>query len=72
MIYTDEGVSSLSKKNLPFKYYYSFSADLTVSICNIDQTVFICPGKLERVITKDDPNECKVTPELLESDLRLK
>lgn len=49
---------------LPFVYYYSKETDRTFNICNIDLTVFICKGKLDRVISKGDidSNQCTVTP----------
>lgn len=72
LIYTDEGISSLPSNILPFRYYYSPSTDLTMAICNINRTIFICKGKLDHLLSKDDFSNCKITPVLLESDTRLK
>ncbi len=65
LVYTDPG----DNKNyppmiLPFRYYYSQEADRTFNICNIDLTVFICTGKLDRVMTGEDASSgrCVVTP----------
>lgn len=67
-VYTDDGYDNpqFPKEILPFIYYYSQEADITVSICNINQTVFICPGKLERLITPADYKNCQVTAEYLQ------
>ncbi len=49
---------------LPFTYYYSKEANTTFNICNIDLTVFICQGKLDRLISKTDVENkrCVATP----------
>lgn len=67
-VYTDNGHGNpqIPKEILPFTYYYSQEADITVSICNINQTVFICPGKLERLIQPTDYQNCQVTKEYLQ------
>ncbi|MBI4150206.1 hypothetical protein HY488_02260 [Candidatus Woesearchaeota archaeon] len=48
---------------LPFTYYYSKEADTTFNICNVDFTVFICKGKLDRRINREDieSKRCEVT-----------
>lgn len=57
---------------LPFKYYYSDTANSTFNICNVERTVFICKGKLDREITKNDidSGRCEITSEYL-ADPRL-
>jgi len=67
-VYTDDGHNNpqIPKQILPFTYYYSQEADITVSICNINQTVFICPGKLDRLIQSKDYQNCQVTKEYLQ------
>lgn len=62
-VYSDDGHGDryFPAQILPFTYYYSAEADITVSICNINQTVFICPGKLECLIKKEDFPNCQVT-----------
>jgi hypothetical protein len=67
-IYTDDGHDNrqFPKEILPFTYYYSPEADITVSICNINQTVFICPGKLDRLIQPQDFDNCQVAQEYLQ------
>lgn len=57
---------------LPFRYYFSPEANRTFNICNIDLTVFICKGKLGRLITQSDIEDgrCEATP-IYKSDSRL-
>lgn len=72
LVYTDEGINNFPQEIRPFKYYYSPSAGLTMAICNINRTVFICKGKLDHLLSKSDLGNCQVTPVLLDSDTRLK
>jgi len=69
-VYSDDGHGDryFPAQILPFTYYYSVEADITVSICNINKTVFICPGKLERLIKKEDFPNCQVTELYLQID----
>ena len=64
LVYTDPGESFMPQEILPFRYYYSKEADKTFNICNVELTVFICDGKLERLVTDEDinSNRCIVTP----------
>ncbi len=65
LVYTDDAKETgFPQMILPFRYYYSEEADKTFNICNIDFTVFICDGKLERLISKEDidSGRCEVTP----------
>ncbi|MBS3067338.1 hypothetical protein J4450_01435 [Candidatus Micrarchaeota archaeon] len=64
LVYTDNAQGTgFPEMILPFKYYYSEEADKTFNICKIDLTVFICKGKLDKLITKDDidSGRCEVT-----------
>jgi hypothetical protein len=73
LVYSDDARGSgFPNQILPFEYYYSAEADRTFSICNIDLTVFICEGKLDRLITKDDieSGRCEATS-VYKSDPRL-
>lgn len=73
LVYTDSAESTwFPNQILPFRYYYSPEADRTFNICNIDLTVFICEGKLDRLITKEDieSGRCEATP-IYKSDQRL-
>lgn len=61
-VYVDDGSHNKYFVSVsPFTYYYSEEADITVSICNIGYTVFICGGKLDRLIKESDYDECKIT-----------
>lgn len=64
LIYTDLGEPYYPPEILPFRYYYSREADKTFNICNVELTVFICDGKLDRLVTEEDinSNRCIVTP----------
>ncbi len=64
LVYTDPGEPFMPQEILPFRYYYSKEADKTFNICNVELTVFICDGKLERLVTDEDinSNRCIVTP----------
>jgi hypothetical protein len=63
LVYVDKGTSFMPSLILPFKYYYSMEADTTFNLCNIDRSVFICEGKLDRIITQEDidSGRCVVT-----------
>ncbi len=65
LVYTDPAQGTgFPEMILPFRYYYSKEADKTFNICNIDFTVFICKGKLDKLITKNDVDSgrCEVAP----------
>ena len=64
LVYTDSAKgTNFPSMILPFRYYYSEELNKTFNICNIELTVFICKGKLDRLITKEDKNSerCEVT-----------
>lgn len=63
-----EGSSFFPKEILPFHYYYSGEADKTFNLCGIGRSVFICDGKLDRTIAKEDidSGRCAVTPIYME------
>jgi hypothetical protein len=46
---------------LPFRYYYSPEANITVNICEVDRSVFICPGRLIHQVEIDKDRNCLVT-----------
>lgn len=75
LVYTDDGAGSNYFPDfiLPFGYYYSKEVDRTFNVCAIDLTVFICEGKLDRLLTKADidSGRCNVTSAYL-GDKRLK
>ena len=64
-VYVDEDNLRFPSMVSPFTYYYSEEADITVSICNIDFTVFICEGKLDRLIEESDYDRCDISDEYL-------
>jgi hypothetical protein len=62
LTFTDEGDGS---NIYPFEYYYSGEADKTFNLCAVERTVFICEGKLDRMITDEEIDNvelCDVTP----------
>lgn len=65
LVYTDkaEGMP-FPTQILPFRYYYSREANTTFNICAIELTVFICKGKLDKLIRKGDVDSgrCEMTP----------
>lgn len=64
LVYTDNAQGTgFPETILPFRYYYSEEANKTFNICNIDFTVFICNGKLSRLISKEDidSKRCEAT-----------
>ena len=64
LVYTDQGQPFMPQEILPFRYYYSEEADRTFNLCEVDRSVFICKGKLDRLISDEDINSgrCVVTP----------
>jgi len=68
LVYTDDPEASVKKifppEILPFHYYYSEEADKTFNLCGVGRSVFICDGKLDREISKDDidSGRCEITP----------
>lgn len=63
LVYTDEGHGNarIPKPILPFRYWYSAEADVTVSICAKDYTVFICPGRVDTLVDSMNWNSCTVS-----------
>src|SRR3989344_115742 len=65
LVYTDDAVGMpFPREIIPFRYYYSSEADTTFNICAVDFTVFICKGKLDKLIRKVDidSGRCEMTP----------
>jgi hypothetical protein len=66
LVYIDEGDGNADYTDdiYPFRYYYSKETDRTFNLCNVNRSVFICEGKLARLITRDDleSGSCEVTP----------
>ena len=66
LVYVDNPIDDpfIPKEILPFQYYYSKEANTTFNLCAVDRSVFICKGKLGRLITEDDMNSgrCIITP----------
>lgn len=60
-VYVDHNKNPYFSMVVPFTYYYSEEADITVSICNIKMTVFICEGRIDRLIAESDYNKCQIT-----------
>ncbi len=74
LVYTDNGENTpFPSEILPFHYYYSEEADKTFNLCGVGRSVFICDGKLERVLSREDidSGRCEVTEEY-DMDPRLK
>lgn len=65
VVYIDQGDPLFPDEILPFVYHYSKEADITVSICNVDYTVFVCNGRLDRLIQESDYENCLITKEYL-------
>lgn len=60
--YTDDAKWNPYFSNVaPFIYYYSPEAGITLSICNIGYTVFICNGKIESMLKEADYANCNIT-----------
>ena len=76
LVYTDDPDASIKRmfppEILPFHYYYSEEADKTFNLCGVGRSVFICDGKLDREISKEDidSGRCEILPLYL-SDPRL-
>lgn len=64
VVFTDTGDSNSYPEIYPFRYQYSEEADITFNLCNIERTVFICKGKLDRLISNEDldSGKCIITP----------
>jgi hypothetical protein len=45
---------------LPFRYYWSSSAHVTVAICQLGKTVLVCPYYLDRLIRPEEYSSCRV------------
>lgn len=74
LIYTDAATNTRFRADVPpFEYYYSARANATFAICAIDQTVFICTGKLESEVSAADlsSGRCHFAPIYLLNDTRL-
>jgi hypothetical protein len=64
LVYTDYAKGTgFPNMILPFKYYYSEEANKTFNVCAIDRTVFICDGKMDRLIDSEDvdSDRCEIT-----------
>ena len=73
LVYTDYGDgSNMGTQIFPFEYQFSEEANVTFALCAVHRSVFICEGKLDRFITKEDidSGKCQVTP-IYMSDPRL-
>ncbi len=73
LLYTDTAYNvGFPDYILPFRYYYSKEVDKTFNICAIETSVFICDGKLSKLISKEDidSGRCKAT-EIYLTDRRL-
>jgi hypothetical protein len=70
-VYTDDGHGNpnFAAEVLPYEYYWSAEGKLTVSISAIDTTVFICPYRVDRLITPDDFPMCDVYSGYVEAEL---
>lgn len=64
LVYTDDAAGMPFPREItPFRYYYSREADTTFSICAIELTTFICKGKLDKLIQREnvDSGQCNMT-----------
>jgi len=70
-VYTDDGHGnpSFPAEVLPYEYYWSAEGKLTVSISALDMTVFVCPYRIDRLITPDDFSFCNVDSGYVEAEL---
>ena len=59
-IYKEENNPDFPQQFLPFRYYYSEEADVTVNICDVDFTLFVCEGKLDRKLEESDYGNCEI------------
>jgi len=59
-VYTEENNPDFPQQFLPFRYYYSEEADVTVNICDVDFTLFVCEGKLDRKLEESDYGNCEI------------
>ena len=64
-VFLNQNNPKYSAKVLPFIYYYSKEADITISISNLDFTVFICPGRLDNLLPESKYNQCDIADEYL-------
>lgn len=74
LVYTDLAPGTAFQEDVPpFNYYYSAKADKTFGICAINKSVFICNGKLDRLVGKKDIDDgtCTAVPIYLMNDTRL-
>ena len=59
--FVDDGHGvAFSPDILPFRYYWSASAQVTIAICNLGRTVLVCPFYLDGVIKSEDVGRCRV------------
>jgi len=70
-VYTDDGHGNpgFPAEVLPYEYYWSAEGKLTVSISALDMTVFVCPYRIDRLITPDDYPFCDVYSGYVEAEL---
>jgi hypothetical protein len=59
-VYKEENNPDFPQQFLPFRYYYSEEADVTVNICDVDFTLFVCEGKLDRKLEESDYGNCEI------------
>ena len=64
-VYVEEENPVFPQQFLPFRYYYSEEADVTVNICDVDFTLFVCEGKLDRKLKEADHDNCKIVDQYL-------
>lgn len=50
---------------LPFVYYYSEEADITIGLSNIDSTVFVCAGKIDYLLQESEYGNCQIADQYL-------
>jgi hypothetical protein len=63
--FVDDGHGVQGKLNpaiLPFTYYWSPSGRVTVAICAVGKTQFVCPYYLDRLLTPAEFPRCDVAP----------
>jgi len=61
LTYVDDGHGKkYPTQILPFRYYWSPSARVTIAICSIERTVFVCPYKVDGLLSTGDFPKCEV------------
>ena len=59
-VFVDSGRGAYPPHIVPFRYYWSRSAGITVGICAIDYTVLVCPYELRSFPTTYDYDHCDI------------